>query len=61
MSKLPCCQEGKFGYVRQQLFFEGSVKDFANDRREAYGSELSGVCCAGGFCDWGPGRFELKC
>ncbi len=44
---LLCCLERKFGYVRRQLFFEGNVKDFANDRREAYGSELSWVCCAG--------------
>ncbi len=47
MSMLPCFQEGKLGYVSQQLFFEDSVKDFANGRREAYGSELSWVCSAG--------------
>ncbi len=67
MSKSPCCQEGKLGYVRQQCFFKDSIKDFANDRRQAYGCELSWVCCAGlgsqlrGANVQGPGRFELKC
>ncbi len=36
-----------------QLFFEDHLKNFANDRREANGSELPWVCCAGAFCDWG--------
>ncbi len=39
--------------MRQKLFFEDRLKDFANDRREADGSEVPWVCCAGGFCDWG--------
>ncbi len=39
--------------MRQQLFFEGRLKNFANDKREADGSELPWVCCAGAFCDWG--------
>ncbi len=39
--------------MRQQLFFEDRLKDFANDRREADGSELLWVYCAGAFGDWG--------
>ncbi len=35
------------GYVRQQFFFEDSIKDFAIDMREAYGFELSWVGCVG--------------
>ncbi len=33
-------------------FFDGRLKDFAIDRREVDGSELSWVCCAVGFCNW---------
>ncbi len=36
--------------MRQQLFFDESLKDFANDRR---GAESPWVCCAGGFCGRG--------
>ncbi len=38
--------------MRQQLFCEERLEDFANDRREADGSELPWVWCAGWFCDW---------
>ncbi len=54
----------------QQLFFKDRLKNFANDRREADGSELPWVCCAGGFLRLGlllrvanrqgPGQFEVK-
>ncbi len=33
--------------MREQFFFEGRLKDFANGRREADGSELTWACCAG--------------
>ncbi len=33
--------------MRQQLFFENSRKDFANDRREAGGSVVRGVFATG--------------
>ncbi len=48
--------------MRQQLFFEDHLKNFANDGREADGSELPCVC-------WlllrvanlqGPGKFGVK-
>ncbi len=42
----------KVGITDTAAFFEGRLKGFAVDRREAVGSELSWVCCAGGFCDW---------
>ncbi len=35
--------------MRQQLFFEDRLKDFANDRREADGSELLGSVVRGLF------------
>ncbi len=35
--------------MNQQLLFEDSLKDFANDGREADRSELPCVCCVGGF------------
>ncbi len=35
--------------MRQQFFYEDRLKDLANDRREANGSELPWLCCAGGF------------
>ncbi len=35
--------------MRQQLFFEDRLKDFANDRREADEPELPWFCCAGLF------------
>ncbi len=41
----------KVGITDTAAFFEGRLKDFAIDRREADGSELPWVCCAGGFCD----------
>ncbi len=50
----------KVGISEQQLFFEDHLKDFANDRREADGSELPRVCCASGFCDWDYLRLELS-
>ncbi len=36
--------------MRQQLFFEDLLKDFANDRREADGSVVRGVCDWGYYC-----------
>ncbi len=30
--------------MRQQLFFEDHLKDFANDKNEAGGSELTWTC-----------------
>ncbi len=44
--------------MRQQLFFKVRFKDFANDRREADGSELPCVCCAGVFDT--EVKFEVK-
>ncbi len=55
--------------MRQQLFFEDSLKDFANDRLEADGPELLWACCAGilrlgfllrGANLQGPGQFKVK-
>ncbi len=43
---LPCCQWGKLEQVKQQLFYEDRLGDFADDRREADGSELPWVCYA---------------
>ncbi len=37
------------GQVRQQRFFEDSLNDFANDKRDADGPGLPWVYCAGGF------------
>ncbi len=54
--------------MRQQLFFEGRLKDFANDRRVADGSELLGSWGRGlrlglllrGANLQGPGQFGVK-
>ncbi len=35
--------------MRQQLFFEGTLKNFANDRREADGPELLYTDCLHGL------------
>ncbi len=52
---LPCYQNRNFGFVRQQFFFADSLKDFANNKREAGVSELPWVCCAGFFATDGAG------
>ncbi len=54
--------------MRQQLFFEDSLKDFDHNRREADGPELGLLC--GGFLRLvlllcgaylqGPGQFGVK-
>ncbi len=40
---LPCCQWGNLEQVKQQLFYEDRLDDFADDSREADGSELPWV------------------
>ncbi len=56
--------------MRQQLFFEVRLKNFANDKRDADGSELPWVYCVGAFLRLGlllrganlqgPGQFGVK-
>ncbi len=37
--------------MRQQFLLEYRLKDFANDRHEADGSELTWACCAGAIAN----------